>query len=329
MKFLAIAVATWVACLIWLNWFDPEQNFYRAAFLNKQAWARKLDAQYESKIIVYGGSSSAFALNGGGLLKHHHLPVLNMGMHAGMGAEMLTQFALSETRPGDTLVIALEPGLLTAPFSPSPLASKLSLTTRHPQWLEQPWLAHPLPWSRHLMQLRPGGMYVVTMCAKFVARAPLYRYSKNDLHDGGWMTTAERRPFASGPPSPLHLSPDGRKLLAWLSNWCRQHQIRVAYLPPRQYVDARYDDKARLYRLMFLEEISEWVPVLGDPQLGVHHTLEDFADTGNHLRANAAMAYSEEFAAWVKEWKVWETPQLQAMLPASDAQPSYNGAASR
>ena len=92
-----------------------------------------------AKLVIYGGSSCLFGIDAERLLHTHQMPAVNLGRGAGMGASVLTLAALQYTRPGDTLVAALEPSLLTGSLEPprsaaiqhSP-ANRLGGTPRRP-----------------------------------------------------------------------------------------------------------------------------------------------------------------------------------------------------
>ncbi len=111
-RLLAVAAVGWLGCAGYSLCLEPGQRFYLEAARIKRAWAEKMGREHKSRILVYGGSSCAFSINGERILGEQGLPVVNMGLGAGYGARFLTRWALSEARPGDSLIVALEPGLL-------------------------------------------------------------------------------------------------------------------------------------------------------------------------------------------------------------------------
>jgi hypothetical protein len=111
-RLLTLAVVGWLCCAAYTLYLNPSVRLWLGAAQIKQAWAQKMGREHKSKVLVFGGSSCAFSINGERMLEEHELPVVNMGLGAGFGARFLTRWAISEARPGDTLIVALEPDLL-------------------------------------------------------------------------------------------------------------------------------------------------------------------------------------------------------------------------
>ncbi len=69
---------------------------------------RRLDSIQIPKIIFVGGSSTAFGLNSQLLEDSLHIPVVNMGLHAGLGLEFMLSEVQNSINKGDVIVIAPE-----------------------------------------------------------------------------------------------------------------------------------------------------------------------------------------------------------------------------
>ena len=142
-----------------------------------------------SQKLVCGGSSSAFSINGERMLREQGLPVVNMGMGAGYGARFLTRWALSETRLGDTLIVALEPGLLKGALTDTTEAVHLSYALHQPGLLRNLDNSAAFSLASQLLMLRPGGSHLVTLAAKIAGGKLLYGYRTEDINPSGWMQT--------------------------------------------------------------------------------------------------------------------------------------------
>src|SRR5439155_3169943 len=124
---------------------------------------------------------------------NYGLPAVNKGLAAGMGPQVITLHALEGLRAGDTLVVALEPGLLTQPFEVPSLGVQFSFAIGHPEWVQRPALEGQRPTLlESLLALRPGSYHTITLLGKLLKRQPLYRYRVADASPSGWNHTEVR-----------------------------------------------------------------------------------------------------------------------------------------
>jgi hypothetical protein len=72
--------------------------------------------------------------------------------------------------------------------------------------------------------------------------------------------------------------------------------IKVVYLLPWSYSAPELTEQRRESNEILLADISERMPVLWEPSLGVHDRIDDFSDSGQHLTAEAARARSRFLA---------------------------------
>jgi len=84
-----------------------ESLWIEKSYEKKEAYATSITTP---KLILGGGSGVHFSLNAQQLEVHFGIPVVNLGMHAGMGAKYLFHRLKKNANEGDTLLIALEYG---------------------------------------------------------------------------------------------------------------------------------------------------------------------------------------------------------------------------
>ncbi len=298
-----IALGAWMIGALYTWFFDPEMKFWEAAARQKIDWVEKMREKHGYVIGVVGGSTTTFGIDAEYIERKHGLPVANLGLHVGMDPEALVGFGLSSLREGDTLVLSLEPSILTEDYSEtSKLGSKLSLILGRPEMLnwdqEIPWLSS----TKALATLAPGGYHVMTMLGKIAMHSPLYRYSIDNLRPGGLQVTLEKRDFAGSKQTAaesaksLRLSPSGVRILQRVRDQAAARHIRVLYLLPWSYVPSDKTESAIDWNSHFLEEVGAYVRIIREPNIGVHGDLSDFADSGQHLTESAAIGRSEVFA---------------------------------
>lgn len=304
---MCAALLAWAAAAVYTLRFNPEIKVYRTAFETKEQWAKKLNEQFPQKFVIAGGSSCATSIMGRRLLEQHGLPVLNFGFHAGMGAEVITRGALAQTRPGDTLVLAMEPDLLEMPATIPSLGKQFAIAVGHPEFLG------PSPVSARVsaaFALRPGGYHFFTLLGKVALHQPLYRYAAEDFDASGYQRVDVRRDFAPPVERPRTVSPPARELLRWLRDECAARKVRVAYAPPWVYSSTENAAAARKSNHDLLLQVAEFLPVLADEKLGVYPVREQFADTEAHLTPEGAALRTDDLATRLKTWRTWSTNDL-------------------
>jgi hypothetical protein len=290
--------------------FNPEIAFYRQAVEVKQQWAERVGSEGTPLFVFCGGSSCAFSVDGQRMLDRHGVAAVNYGLHAGMGPRCLTGLAADVVRPGDTLVVAIEPELLALPFGASDLGAQIGLVLGKPQAIRASQITGaPVDWSGDILALRPGAYHAFTLLGKIALGRPLYRYSADDLTPSGLQCTAERREFADMRLFD-RLSADGRALLVALKGWGDDRGIEVVYSLPWGYVDPQRAAAARQSQARFLLDVASAVPVLKDPALGVYTVREHYADTDLHLTVEGAAIRSDSLAEQIRAGAHWTCEEL-------------------
>lgn len=316
---LMTALVTWVACAFYSVYLNPEVVHYREGYAIQNAWAAQMVREHGAKTVVYGGSSCAFSVDGERMLAHDGEPIVNGGLIAGMGPMILTESALSHLRRGDTLIVAVEPELLTESFKEqTAIAVQYSLASHHLEWVLHPALEMGrVNWFQVAAALRPGGYHTFTLLGKLAQGKPLYRYQLSDYHRSGWMQTAVRLPLTQAAEHGTRLSDDARLLLTNISKWCQTNGIRVAYAFPWSYCPPDQLRRFKKENAEYIAEVMTILPVLRDPSLGADPVAEDFADSPLHPIEAAAARHTDELARELRQWDTWTPETLKQAIAES------------
>ncbi|MCR5421298.1 MAG: hypothetical protein K6E98_09840 [Lachnospiraceae bacterium] len=105
--FLMLFFATFVLVLLVDYFFVGNQHLgnYQASLLDKIERFRSLEG---SRIILIGNSNLPFGMNSEMLEKEMGMPVVNMGLHGGLGSAFNSNMVkLSELREGDIVILSL------------------------------------------------------------------------------------------------------------------------------------------------------------------------------------------------------------------------------
>jgi len=310
-KLLGVAVSAWAVAALYTLQGNPEIAFFRRADALKREWSRAISSGHSNRIVVFGGSSCLTSVVPRRMLEQHQLPTLNLGLGAGMGAQILTRYALDSVKPGDTLIVALEPGLLVRPPELEPLGAQFAVATGQPRLLSD---GRRVDWVGALVSLRPGGYHVFTLLGKIILRQPLYRYTPSELKEGGWHEVAARRDLGNPGVGKLKLSPEGKELLATIHRECQRRGVRAAYAFPWQFCVPEDLTATQREDLLFVREVAAVIPVLREPSLGAHAVREHFADTLLHPIGPAAALRTDELAQAITSWSLWSPEEVEKRL---------------
>jgi hypothetical protein len=275
---------------------NPEIRVIKAGARIKQTWARHLSQDYTNKVIVFGGSSCNFSIDPEFALKQGR-PVANMGLYAAMGATVTARFALEQARPGDTLVVSVEPPLLEHGALEPP--DKTSRTHIHfawalgaPRWLE-PGLnldTKSIPWKT-LLYLPPSSEHLFVLASKIVRRQPLYKHKIENFTSAGQQFDDSPMVY-TGPALPGRVD---RAYFEALKAECKRRQLRLAYLLPWQYAPPAIEEGLRATNAAFLQQVAALVPVLEETNLGVYTNKAGMGDYLFHLNRDGARERTRSF----------------------------------
>lgn len=99
-KFIAfwVVIIGFFFCAI----FPQYENFYNASLIDKVNRVESID---EPKIVLIGDSNVAFGVRSELIEEALDMPVVNMGLHAGLGAAFHEEMAKLNVNPGDIIII--------------------------------------------------------------------------------------------------------------------------------------------------------------------------------------------------------------------------------
>jgi len=300
---LAAALLAWALGAVYTLRWNPEVRFFHRVHEAKRAWALGLSAS--NRVLVVGGSGCMTSIDPVRMREAHGLNVLNLGLGAGSGAKFLGRYAMDWARPGDLLILSIEPGLLTGPIDWKSLGVQLAAANGTWQLWHEPgsW-----EWPSRLLGLRPGGQHLFTLAGKAVLRQPWYRYGLDEIQPGGWHAVAARREVPSPGPGPVAVSPDARAWLADLKAQCDRRGVRLAYAIPWFYgSEADRPAMVEAHR-RFLEDVGRLVPIVPDPSMGVNPRREDYADSLVHPTPEAARRRTDDLAKILRAWRPVSDP---------------------
>lgn len=293
-------------------WWNPELVFWKELILRKLAWAENMRERHGHVIGIVGGSTTLFAIDAAMLEERHDLPAVNLGIAAGFGPDVCAGLGFAALQRGDRLVVCIEPSMLATQAGPTASGTQLAAALGRPELVS--WGGGPNLLQRTLnpATILPGGYHLITLLGKLTLGRPLFRYTLEDSRPGGFQVTPERRDFAEAIRNEkvaLRLSHEGRGLLQRIRDEAVARGVSVAYVLPWAYADPDAAENRRESNDALLDEIGEILPVLREPQLGVHTVLADFADSAQHLTEDAARRRTEVFARTLQSWdKVTNTP---------------------
>ena len=308
LKLLLVALVTSVAGATYAMWLNPEMHFWKTVAERKLLWVEQMRAKHGHVIGVVGGSTTTFAIDAGMIEREYGLPVANLGLHAGVGAEACAGFGLAVLQRGDTLIVSIEPSLLAGEdVGATGLATRLAYSLGKPEMLHWTKGESIASQAADLTKLQPGGGHVITMLGKLAMGLPLYRYSAENSLPGGLQVTDERRNFTAAPATSiedatLSLSPEGAALLANIRLEARRRGIRVVYILPWAYAPEQSAEIQRQANSHFLDQVEAIIPVIREPLTGVHTERQDFADSGQHLTYQAAKNRSVQLLPLLKQF---------------------------
>ncbi len=305
------AAFSWHAKRHW----QVESAFFSEAIRTSERYAGSLRAEHPHLFVVFGGSTSRASWIPSVLLDEFGVPVVNFGLHAGFGPHVITELAMREAKPGDTIVVAFEPAIL-ARDETTPPTGGADLFLHEDGLSFRPGRFFRLD-PAHLVQYLQGNTrYNLIMVMKKLRRMKPYRYTvAENLHEDGWMEVHERRPLPFDseprPAAPIRLGAAGRDLLLSIRDECDRRGCRAVYaLPPR--LEGNPNTPAAYASL--LADILPILPVVRDPLLGCNPHPDEFADTAQHPLRPGALRASRSLGPALADGIFWDEQSLVGMM---------------
>lgn len=308
-------LAAWAAGALYTLHFNVEMRLTRFMHERKVGWIeRRLPST--NRVLIFGGSSSSFSISPA-FARERGMALGNLGMGAGIGAKVLTRLALFQARPGDTLVMALEPDLLSSSTAVTLIGAQSAVVLGHSEWANDSDDPDPRAHGSvapYVWALRPGGAHVVTMLGKVIQRRPLYRYQAPDFFEDGQQQTEVRGEVAGfrGFPAP-RLSAEGRAWVRATRTYCEARGIRLVYALPWTLTDPTAEEFVRRLHAAFLADLAQEVEVLRETTLGCVTRRDWFCDTQFHMTLEGSRIRTTSLIDAVKAGTGWTEAELRRL----------------
>ncbi|MBE9009078.1 hypothetical protein IQ250_02530 [Pseudanabaenaceae cyanobacterium LEGE 13415] len=92
---------------------QTEVNWLVSIYRQKKALSEQIQAP--RRILLVGGSATHFGVNAAQIEQNLKMPVVNLGLHAGLGLDAICAIAKEQVRPGDLVVLLPEYRILANP----------------------------------------------------------------------------------------------------------------------------------------------------------------------------------------------------------------------
>jgi hypothetical protein len=312
---LVVLLLAWAAGAAYTLYFNVEMRLTRFMLDRKLAWMeRRLPST--NRVIVFGGSSSSFSISPAFALEQG-VPMVNLGMGAGIGSKVLTRMALAQVRAGDTLVMALEPDLLSADTAVTLIGAQSAVVLGHAGWANDSGDPDPNAngtLAPYVWALRPGGFHAVTMLGKVAQRRPLYRYQSEDFFEDGQQQTEVRGELGGfrGHPAP-RLSADGKSWVRATRAYCERKGLKLVYALPWTLTEPASEAAVRRLHAAFLADLAQEVEILRDERLGCVTDRSWYCDTQFHMTLAGSRERTGAMVASLKAGLRWTESELRAM----------------
>ena len=287
---------------------NPETKFWRGLSQRRDREISETRLAQPGKPMIFfaGGSSCAFSIDPAIIEKKCGMPAFNVGFPIACGAKFILHQALEKTRPGDVLVVALEPDTITyaSDFAPGTLSFGLSALDGSPSAsVGGSTFGHGLPIRDYLNLSRPGPGYMATWLGKSVG-GKSYRYQDRDIRYHGRVETPVKMdpPDISGTKMMHEVHKDGRQVLETFAAAAKAKDVRLVYSMPWILISEAAAAPSRENNLRILQSVAQTIPSIDDGHQGVATDPDCFADTGLHLSAKGSKIRSTDLGTALQDW---------------------------
>jgi hypothetical protein len=256
------------------------------------------------RLIVGGGSGALYGVRARELARELGIPVLNAGLHAGLGLEYILHEVTRLARPGDTVLLALEYDLYTRRDDDDVLLDYL--VSRDPGYFR---VLPPQRQLRAFLRL-PVQRLANPFLVRVFASPPPYpvyldAYGDTLSNNTAFKTAALRANVAVEPPLRLR-QPTAAAIdrLRDFSAWARENRVRLLATHPNTIRFPEYFERPQLRR--DLSEVTALHATLGIPFVDAwNDTMWDarwFFDTIYHLDNVGATMRSRDLAGRLRRY---------------------------
>lgn len=286
---------------------NPEIRFWSGVVKLRDREIKEVRKNHPNTPIIFftGGSSTAFSIDPKIIEETSGLPSFNLGLPIAAGGEYLIEQALQQTRPGDILVIGLEPDILGSTIpEPSPSKFSFAMAAANGQIKEatggDSFDTHLS--VRHTLSLvRPGASYLATLAGRVVSGKG-YRYKPSDVRYRGRIETQVRGASQAGIRPTSNLSSYGRKLLTAAGNAAKAHEVRLLYAMPWHFTATSGLLQSRDNQKQLATQIQTIIPTVDDGFAGAADNPAWFSDSAQHLTAEGSAIRSSYLVRALKNY---------------------------
>jgi hypothetical protein len=305
---LACLVAAYALSAVLTVTVNPETAFWAEVVARREAAIAGIREKSPGQPITFftGGSSCAFSIDPLVITQTTGLPAINLGLPASAGARYILHQALRQARPGDLIVVCLEPDTLTFPDQESsPSKTGFALEARLGNLTDSAGgstFGKTLSISDFLTLPRPGAGYLITLAGRSITGKG-YRYKPGDIRPFGLIRTDVRdlKLQGVGDSVSTSLHPEGRALLESFAAAAKSKGVRLAYSMPWYFTNTASLAHNRANKRKVLADIATIMPVIEDGFSGAMDGIENFADSGLHLSDKGTAARSRALAEAMAE----------------------------
>lgn len=299
----------------------PNNEWINESILYKQKIAKALPSP---KIVVVAGSGAMFGINSAYLEESYGLPVVNLGVNAGISLPAILNSAKNTIQPGDLVLLPLEYPLYNR-------EEVVSSSLIH--WANS--------YPKTFLQLPIKRAFEVFAKTSFTRILEGYRglpegfavsgdYGVQHLDEHGDQIGTTRGLREERQWNFLNSLPDetyGKALREGRFDWARLRRFRdellekgacPVFLPPPMLFKPSYDDsltEAYFYETLPNKATSAGLFWLGRPRATMR-VADDFFDTNFHLVDEARLAYTQQIVGWLGNQPTSQCKQFYQNLSA-------------
>lgn len=263
----------------------------------------------EHKLVLVSGSNGSYGVRTDLIERELHVPAVNLAVSAGLGLDYILARARSVTKPGDTVLLALEYELYAADGEPNEVLIDHVLAY-------DPEFFYALDWfeqARIIFSMRRGRLIDGLLSRLGILPPPPFgasliaeRFNTNgDIVANLASASTIDRKLAERREGPSNLkgvlSAHAAEVLTNFSQWCKANRVTLLATYPATIHFPEYDlpPKKQVFERVaqFYPQIK--VPTLGSP-LTFMYARSAFFDTTYHLHSTAAVHRTQQLIALMR-----------------------------
>lgn len=288
---------------------NPEVRFWAEVVERRDREIAAVRAESPRTPIIFftGGSSTAFSIDPAIIEEELGMPAFNLGLPVAAGARYILHQAMRHTKPGDILVVCLEPDLLTNPnqeSSPSKIGFALeAINGNIHEAAGGDTFQRNTSLPDRLNLSRPGAPYLCTLAGR-VLTGHGYRYKLDDIGYRGIIRTKihDTSMQAASKSTTIVLHPEGRELLELFAISAHHYGVRLAYSMPWRFTETHALTHNRDNNGKILADIANIMPAIDDGFTGAIDGIEHFSDSPLHLSEHGTLTRSNALASALHTW---------------------------